>query len=308
MEPIQAGFLFLDGEYVPPPYELTFADEALMIKGHRLTALPPPREFSGRGGPPRSESSWRGAVGMLSDRLLNDMIVMSFANQPLFMLDKSTTHELLKSWTSPDEREQRQLTVRERLPGGFDREVWDHWVGSFEPPVGLKDRAGPLIYNFEHDEQEELAKIRARRWLESLTYPLTVGGMVLSVLAIGHLLGGRPHAGHATWGMDPSPEMIRALNWSLFFATAFSFVDLVWTIVGTNSNVVQELNPLGSQLIHDPRHLAGFKIAITFSCLALLWLLRRHKRAQIAAWWICLILTLVTCRWLMLSCFLDTTV
>jgi hypothetical protein len=101
-------------------------------------------------------------------------------------------------------------------------------------------------------------------------------------------------------GLDPSPAMIGALNWSLFFAAVFSSIDLAWTILAVNANAIQELNPLGSHLIENPRHLVGFKVSITFSCLALLWLLRRHKRAQIAAWWICLVLTLITCRWLMI--------
>jgi hypothetical protein len=64
---------------------------------------------------------------------------------------------------------------------------------------------------------------------------------------------------------------------------------------------MQELNPIGSHLIGNPRHLAGFKIGITLPSLLLLWLLRKHKRAQAAAWWLCLILTFVTLRWLTMS-------
>jgi len=105
-------------------------------------------------------------------------------------------------------------------------------------------------------------------------YPLSVSGMVLSVIAIGHLLGGRPHAGQPTRGLDPSPALIHALNWSLFFTAAFSLLDLAWTIITVNTNDTRELNPIGSQLIHDPLRLAEFKVGVTFACLALLWLLR----------------------------------
>ena len=127
----------------------------------------------------------------------------------------------------------------------------------------------------------------------------------MSVLALGHLLGGRPHAGKSTQGIDASPEMIRALNWSVGFTVAFSLLDLVWTILALNSNSVTELNPV-SQFIQDPRHLAGYKISITFSCLAVLWLLRKYKRAQVATWWLCLVLTLVTCRWLLVDTLIST--
>ena len=54
--------------------------------------------------------------------------------------------------------------------------------------------------------------------------------------------------------------------------------------------------------------LAQFKVGVTFASLALIWVLRRQKRAQIAAWWICLVLTLVTCRWLMVNSLLTSAV
>ena len=95
--------------------------------------------------------------------------------------------------------------------------------------------------------------------------------------------------------------MIRALNCPIAFTVAFSLLDLTWTILALNTKSVSELNPIGSQFIHDPRNMAGFKVSVTFSCLALLWLLRKHKRAQVAAWWLCLVLTLVTCRWLLVD-------
>ena len=100
--------------------------------------------------------------------------------------------------------------------------------------------------------------------------------------------------------------MIKALNWSLLFAAVFSSIDLILTILGANADQIRELNPIGNLWIKDPQHLAGFKVAVTFSCLALLWLLRKYKRAQIAAWWVCLVLTLVTCRWVLMTSLFVT--
>jgi hypothetical protein len=81
---------------------------------------------------------------------------------------------------------------------------------------------------------------------------------------------------------------------------------LVAAVCGSNADQIRELNPIGSLWIENPRHLAGFKVAVTFSCLALLWLLRKHKPAQIAAWWVCLVLTLVTCRWVLMTSLFVT--
>jgi uncharacterized protein DUF5658 len=272
----------------------------LLINDRELTCQPPPRSFGGRGfGPPRGgENSWRYMMTELPNQLQNDCVVLSFKDQPYLVLDSATGYDLLKSMTTQAERSLRQVSVMERLPEDFDKKLWDDWIRDFQAPDDLKQRAAYLIASYDSTQREAQAEIRAAQWMNRLAYPLALASMVLIVLSLGHLLGGRPHAGKPTFGVDAAPEMIRALNWSLFFAAAFSSIDLIWTILAANTNQMRELNPIGSHLIEDPRHLAGFKIGITFSCLALLWLLRKHKRAQIAAWWLCLLLTLVTIRWL----------
>jgi hypothetical protein len=301
---VSRGYIFNDGEYVPTPYEIRFADGVLTINGRRVTAQPPPpRSYGGRGfGPPRGgENAWRSAVVELQGQLTNDGVMLSFAKQPLILLDNSTTYDLLKSMIAQDGRSLRQVSLVERLPADFDKQIWESWISNFKVPDELRARAASLVNSYDLAQARAASEIRARKWLESLSYPLSVGSMVMSVLAIGHLLGGRPHAGKPTNGIDVSPEMIRALNWSLFFVATFSAIDLAWTILAAGVNQMHELNPIGSHLIDNPRHLAGFKIGVTLPSIGLLWLLRKHKRAQVAAWWVCLILTLVTVRWLLLS-------
>jgi len=310
---VEKGYLFIDGEYIPPPYEVRCDAEKLSINGREISCKPPQREFSGRGfgggfGPRGNDFSLRYFFSQLHGQLALDFVVMSFEGQPFISFDTSHTYDLLKSMIFTGSRSVRQVAVRNQLPAEFNRGVWDKWISDFQPPDDLKIRAAAYTNAYEQNQEHALADIRAQRLLENLSYPLSISGMVLSVLSIGHLLGGRPHAGKPTRGLDPSPEMIRTLNWSVAFAAALSILDLVWTIVATSSSTsgVTELNPIGKEFIHDPRNLAGFKIAVTFSCLALLWLMRKHKRAQIAAWWLCLVLTLVTCRWLVVDSLMLT--
>jgi hypothetical protein len=205
---------------------------------------------------------------------------------------------LLKSLTTTEGRSLRLVSLAERLPPDFDKQVWDDWIVGFEPSNDFRQRAVSMISRFDAAESNAQGQVALVRWTRALVYPLNLGGMVMTVLAIGHLLGGRPHAGRSTLGVDPAPEMIRALNCSLFFIVTLSAFDLVWTILAAQSGQMQELNPLGSRLIDDPRNLAGFKMGITLPAIGLLWLLRQHKRAQVAAWWACLILTIVMFRWL----------
>jgi hypothetical protein len=304
------GFLFINGEYVSPSYEIRLTDGEMWVNGKKLECQPPSRGY-GRGygpgpyGPygPRTADAqpWRYMVGELQGQLGSDMAVFCFAEQPYVVLDSSATYDLLKAMTAENGRALRQVSVREKLPEQFDKAVWDAWVETFEPSGELLNRAAVLINSFEAAQREADADMRATRLLNRFAYPLAVGGMVLSVLAIGHLLGGRPHAREQAIGRDESPAMIHSLNWSLMFVAAFTLLDLTWTILAANAGQMHELNPIGSHLIENPRHLAGFKLGITLPSLALLWLLRKHKRAQVAAWWICLVLTFVTLRWLALS-------
>jgi hypothetical protein len=293
------GFLFIDGAYVAEPYEIRLADDKLTVNGRELTCFPPPRAFGGRGfGPGRSgELSWRTAVRALRDDLVANSVVLSFAGQPYVMLNPQDSHDVLSSLVRQEGRSAKQLSENKQLPDGFDTKVWDEWIARYQPPDDLRQRAEKCVADYERTQERAEAEIRATQLLSRLNYPLTLASMILSVLAIGHLLGGRPHAGQPTRGVDDSPAMLRAHNWSLFFAAAFSAIDLTWTLAAANANQLHELNPIGSQWIEEPRHLAGFKISITFSALAILWLLRKHKRSQIAAWWICLVLTLLTIRW-----------
>ena len=61
---------------------------------------------------------------------------------------------------------------------------------------------------------------------------------------------------------------------------------------------MRELNPLGSGLIADATQLITFKVAVTSLAIALLYWLHQSPLAQRASWWCCLILTLLTARWL----------
>lgn len=295
------GFLFLDGTYVPPPYEIRLMDDKVSINGKILECQPPQRGHGFRGFARQVEATWRSAVSEITGDLSNDFVVLCFKDQPYVRLDGTMTYDMLKAMTAEGGRAMRQISLREQLPENFDKSLWDQWIERYEAPGDLLQRAAVLTNTYETTQLKAEADMRATRLLNQLSYPLAVGGMVLTVLAIGHLLGGRPHARQRIVGIDASPEMLHSLNWSLLFVAAFSLLDLTWTILAANAGQMHELNPIGSHLVGNPRHLAGFKIGITLPSLALIWLLRKHKRAQVAAWWLCLILTFVTLRWLTFS-------
>ena len=89
--------------------------------------------------------------------------------------------------------------------------------------------------------------------------------------------------------------------YSLALVVVYSVLDLTWTILAHQAGQMLELNPLGSHLIENPLHLVVFKAGATGLAVGLLFVLRKYRRAQLAAWWVCLVCTLLTARWLTIS-------
>ena len=134
-----------------------------------------------------------------------------------------------------------------------------------------------------------------------ISYPLTVFAMIAVVLGFGHLLSNRPVQNPESGDTTKSRTVV--VN-SLLIVALLSIVDLIWTIAATNAGTMRELNPLGSHLIEDPVRLAFFKLSVSAISIGILYALHRTTMAQVASWWCCLLLTLLTARWVVFQSML----
>ena len=99
--------------------------------------------------------------------------------------------------------------------------------------------------------------------------------------------------------MDEFPSAAKGVvGRSLAIVAALSLIDLVWTMAAAQNGTIRELNPLGSKMLDNPTQLFVFKFVATATAIALLYRLKKQPVAQMASWWSCLILTLLTARWL----------
>ena len=73
--------------------------------------------------------------------------------------------------------------------------------------------------------------------------------------------------------------------------------DLVATLFFLQSGAVIEVNPLVAGIIESPISTTLFKVTLTGGAIALLLAMRRHRPAQLAAWWACVINTVLLLRW-----------
>jgi hypothetical protein len=217
------------------------------------------------------------------------------------MTDGKAQHDLLNTLLAEPRQAITPVSVTEHFAHAADPGVWNAWIAGFVPTTEFSERARAKIDLYNQAAAEGEAVIAAARRLNTFSYPLSVLGMVATTLGIGHLLSHRPPVGAKPLETDGSPLAVRVLTWSLVLVVIYSALDLTWTILAHQAGQMLELNPLGSRLIDDPIKLIAFKTAATGMAVALLFSLRKYRKAQLAAWWVCLVCTLLTARWLTIS-------
>ena len=221
---------------------------------------------------------------------------MLYGDAPVLLLANTETSDLLKTLINNSALESLAntcLAADIQLPG--ESSYWKKFADGFECPQELRVRVDEVLEKERAVEERNLAEIAARKLLSSSSYLLTIFGMLLVVIAFGNLLSNEAPLDIQS---SESPVMDRRVKIFLMLIAAFSVLDLIWTLLASRANALTELNPIGSQLIHNPIGLLAFKTLVTVGVIGILFVLRGHRVAQRGAWWACLICTLVTVRWL----------
>ncbi len=345
-EPVQAGFVFIDGRFVPGPYEIEESPQGAKINGHEVSFAKrgsrsdenygtrftstnssyrvPGARMQGFGpsqgspqGPPqgwrpggpsrrdresRAEMDWE----ILRLQLANNALLIAFANTPALILQQREAECCLKVLADRDPAGVAQAELLEKLPTTANRDAVVKWLNEFQPTEAFLTPALALVSNLEKLEAANYATIDANIRLQTFAYPLTMFGMVMSVLSLGHLLQSAPRPRHEPINEAWQNDLIRATVYSLGLVIVLSGLDLVWTLLASQAGQMTEVNPIGNQLIGSASMLSLFKISVTLGSCGLLYFLRRHPRAQWASWWACLVCTVLTFRWLVLNSMFIT--
>ena len=235
-------------------------------------------------------------------RLRNDLdagaAILLLEGEPATVIHQGDLmHKFCKLLRSAERDQQLIEEICNEAPGETPLRTW---LKEFKPSSDLAARLGEQQDALDRIFEANQSSADAVRRLDSFAYPLTLVGMVLSVFSIGHLLRSQA-AENSSDETNMSSEATSLVTRSLILVLALSTLDLVWTILASEAGQMRELNPLGSHLIGSPIALIAFKAAMTCSAAGLLFGLRHYRRAQVGAWWACLICTLLTLRWLVLN-------
>lgn len=279
------GFVFLDGEYVPPPYVVRQEGDQITLNNHEIS-------LAADNGLPGRE---------LAESLESNLCVIAFADRPIVLIHDSRLVELFRILLSPTPEPRAVQPLLDQLPAHSDQEQWRAWLATYELPDNVRATAEKMVRDADAARAEGELAIAANQRLSTWAYPLTVFGMLMSVVSFGHLLQFPPRGNPDLIPSRRRAELCRATVIFLIMVVILSGLDLVWTLLTSQAGRMNELNPIGRELLSDPWMLSMFKVVATFCSCGLLLMLRRHPRAQLASWWMCLICTLLTFRWLVLN-------
>lgn len=313
---VNSGYVFINGHYLSVPYEVTESPDGtgVVINGETVPGEltvgrmqhgfgegrgPAFRRLRGADGGNRF-GPHRMAARVIAARLADDSVIIAFDDEPLVVFESGLDYPFLKILLDPGRSPDDFQQLRDELsPSPTFR--WESWLLEYDMPPELRLRAEAIVAQYDEVLAGNVSENAAVRRYASVGYPLTVLGMVIAVLALGHLLMSSPGKFPTVETSGPSAEIIRATIVSLVLIAVLSSLDLIWTLLASQAGQMRELNPIGDRLISDPQALIGFKLAATVVGCGLLYAMRKHGRAQIASWWLCLVCTVLTFRWLMFN-------
>ncbi|MCM2369957.1 DUF5658 family protein [Aporhodopirellula aestuarii] len=316
------GFLFVDAVYLSPPYTIEFEEDSICINGEKYTADSFDLSgYSNRGRGMRG-GGFRGMSFRGGDRFRNEemqesatfnllwaasrdfsmlsagaIVVLKSEAPPMVVWPSQHGFELLESLLATSSNAKRSADLPDAVRSSADQETWRHLVANFHSTPDFVERATKLTEELNAIELNAERQFAAVQLSQRISYPLTMFAIVLVVIAVGHLLSNAAQANLDSDDPKVKQTIKKSTISSLVILGMMSVIDLVWTLIAHQSGSMREMNPLGSRLIADPIQLIAFKIVVTSISIGLLFWLRELPLARKAIWWCCLVLTLLTARW-----------
>jgi hypothetical protein len=305
-EPIDGGTVIVRGEVLSSPHRVGQRGRDVLINDVVVALLPGMKDERERNRPDRSRVSPKHFVANIETRLYNGDVLVCFDDRTRVFLYEGDDPYFLQALVKAETIDERVLAALDYSSGGNDdgesaripTSQWKVALSDFLPTDSLLQYLEDSGVTDEDDDylpEDADAYLRndPTRWM----YALNVVGMLLVVVSAGKLLGNRPESGIPWSRIVDSEDAIRLARDAVLLILLLSVFDLVATLLTNSAGGFTELNPMTGSLLKSPILLAGFKLTATGLGVGILWHRRKYAGAQQAAWWMCLLLTLVTIRW-----------
>jgi hypothetical protein len=301
---IEMGTVIVAGRRLPSPYRVGRQGRYVLVNGERIAELPGGRARDGKVKREPVASDPDRFIANIEHWLYEDYAIVVFDERTRIVAESYDAAEFLRSLVDAKSLDERVAAAivwdidvsDDGMPHRMSTAQWQKVLADFEVTDGLRefiDEFGELLDEEEDDQTVYLAPpdTSAKKM-----YALSVAGMVLVALSIGTLLNYRPESGR--WSqLVQSDQAMSLVKRTLVLIVALSAFDLACTVFATTASDFLEVNPFGERLLSKPWMLSTFKLGATALGAGILWSRRSYLGAQQASWWMCLVLTLVTVRW-----------
>jgi len=286
--PIDCGSVVLRGQLMPPPYVIARNDGKILVNSEIVAVA--------------TGNNANHLAARIERELFNGNWVMVFDADVIAFADPEEGMSLVGELARANLiAESVKRIMRVELPGAetVTSAEWQTALLNFQPDEAIVQQYSEYENEMEPtdgllEDSEESLKVHDST---STMYGLSVVGMLLIALSAGTLLGHPPKNSMSWSRIVRSPRTLTAMQRCLILIAAYSLFDLAATLLAVKTGHVEELNPFGVGLLLAPAALATFKIASTCVGAGLLWKLKNYHGAQVASWWLCMVMTLVTVRW-----------
>ncbi len=324
-EPIDSGYVILNGRYLPPPYVLEKRGNDLWVNDQLAIAdwFNRPMGMRGRGdfrgggrdgegrgfmrGGPRGrrmpDSPDEFALSQPEMVLRRDGLLLGGEGLRGCVLSSPQAASVVDILMSEESSQEKLALILDYVPDQMDESGWQHLIADFVPSGKLIERMGPEIERIrlvvlENDAKHQAAVASVFWTSQPVKYVITLAAMGLVLAACGTLLNYRPTS-RARWSeIDTKGDGVPVVVRSVVLLVLLGIFDLGCTLVAQQAGGFTELNPLGSRIVENPLLLISFKLTTLLSACGILFALRRYRGAQVASWWMCLVCTVLTFRWL----------
>lgn len=300
---IEFGMLFIEGKFVPGPYELVADQSTFTVNGVSI----PTDESSNddqseqrrrRVWGPQRPTSMR-AANRFSEALSSDNIIVLFNDQPERIIIEPVNQVAFLQAFQGEATPQIRDEFIALAPVEASQPTWASWLSNTPHSAALLEQSQQRLAMFEKQKSATSNLLAASARLEQFSYPLTIAAMLLSVVAFGHLMHWTRLGFHESG--ENTAETSKFVGVALLLMGGMSLIDLAWTTLSSQAGQMTELNPIAELFIGSPVQLGLFKVAATLVAFAIFYFFRQRRRIQQATWWMCLVCVLLTFRWIMID-------
>ncbi len=291
---IHNGFVIFEGRYIPPPYIVESKEDKIYINDLEVPQVhvgPFYRHY----GSTRdlNQTPQNRAVARIEQHLRQDTMLIYTQSDSRAFVPTQLAISILDVLLGDEPGDTKVQTLLKIGASWIASDQWVLLVENFDAPAELAERVIALKQRYTELGEEDADN----EWYWIFLSSITIIGFVLSVWALGTLLGCRSPVIQGWRNTDQSRDSCHQVIHLVIMIVILNIYDLICTLFANGVGGLWELNPFAGLLIESNHMIVTFKLSLTIGAAILFLVNRYHRLAQIGAWWLGVLYTVLILRW-----------